>query len=372
MTRHVLLLIVLAGCAASEPPAGSEPTDGSASPIAPPHDEERGASSSTAAAPDDDDDDEHGWGLATDPASPAAPAAPAPAVEAPRGPLLLHYGFLQAAPIATNTNGTMRDPTLTAKLLVPNADNVIVSNLAPSDPAYDAWRAGGGRIAYRQSMVDLVAALPEGDPIEARLAEGFDYVAIDELEPSKAADVKDGAPKAHALAALFEKHPHQIILYANSYNMAGSGTNLFSQWKTVLGACRDHGRALASQVYLATTEAFAPGTPAPATCATGTRCYSLLANAIDAAAPGIATKVISVIDTRGTNLKAARADSYCGGKAALKTQLGIARGLGQRGAGTYALTYVANDVPAKQYATAVNAFAACWIQEAARFPQEGR
>lgn len=361
MLRRVLLpLLLLAGCAAEAP--DSDPLSDPAS--AP---EKKDAPSSAGApAPKGTTGSAPGPGALEAPPGPTG-AAPAPALAS--GPLLLHYGFLQSAPISANTNGTARDPLRTAELLVPKAENVIVGSLPAGDPAYEPWRAGGGRVAFRQPMVDLVAALPDGDPIAARLAEGFDYVAIDELEPSKAADVRDGQPHAAAFAGLLAKHPGRVILYANSYNMAGSKTNLFMQWKTVLSATRDHGRALASQVYLATTEAFAAGAPTATTCASGTACYTVLSDAIDAAAPGLAKKTISVIDTRGTNLKASRADSYCGGQGALASQLALARKLGQPGVGTYALTYVANDVSGKAYASALASFTSCWTQRAALFAE---
>ena len=130
-------------------------------------------------------------------------------------PLFVHYGFLQQDPIPVNASGRAAAKAQMKKLIVPNAENVVVSTRPFADPdgAHQAWKAAGGLLAKRLSMEAVVAELDaKRDPVAAALGEGFDLVAIDELHPKKAAAVNDRGRARGPFVKMLADHNDKVIL----------------------------------------------------------------------------------------------------------------------------------------------------------------
>ncbi len=289
-------------------------------------------------------------------------------------PLFVHYGFLQTNPIPVNGKGKAAAKARMKSLIVEGAENVVVSTRPFADPdgAHQAWKSAGGLLAKRIAMEALVTGLDNGkDPVGAALAEGFDFVAIDEIHPKKAAAIDDNGRLRGKFVQLLQAHSDKVILYGASYAMAGSKTNGFMQFKTALNACREHCHAFASEVYLSTAEAFPPyvGRATAGGCANGLRCHGFLVKKlVEAGGKGLRDKIISVIEVRSNNKPAGNAKSYCAPHAsgALRREMAKASALGQRGVGTYALTYAASDLKAGAFDAATGRFASCF-RDAARY-----
>ncbi|MBS2012831.1 MAG: hypothetical protein JST00_08095 [Deltaproteobacteria bacterium] len=289
----------------------------------------------------------------------------------PARPIVLHYGFLQDEAVPRSGAATTPNGALTGRLRVNGVENVIVTTAPPRSADVVAW---GGRVAYRATPAEITkpTAAAAASWLRAKIDQGYHYVVLDEIEPSKSSGLADGTDGARALAAAMRaleadpRYRRRVVLMVNTYNMAGTARNALASYSTVLRACRDHCRVAAAEVYLAAREAFAPGAPSATTCDSGIRCIGYLANALDDIAPGIAKKTITILDVRGQgNLPGRSPGSYCWGDGggALRAEIAKVRELGQPGVGFYALTYVAADLdgPAERatFDATVKKFAGC-------------
>jgi hypothetical protein len=289
----------------------------------------------------------------------------------PSRPIVLHYGFLQDTPVARSGAKPSPNGALTSRLRARGVENVLVTTSPTTDPDVRAW---GGRVAFRATPAALTkaSAAEVAAYVREKIAAGYSYVALDEIEPSKAGGLRNGTPGATALVEAMRvldqepRHAKRIILMVNTYNMAGLRKNELPSFSTILRACRDHCRVLGAEVYLRASEAFAPGAPSASTCDSGIRCVGFLAAKLDEVAPGLEGKTITILDVRGQgNLPGGDLGSYCWGPrgGALRAEIAKVRELRQPGVGFYALTYVAADLDGAgeraQFDDAVKKFAGC-------------
>ena len=298
-------------------------------------------------------------------------------------PIALHYGWLQSEPYRPDADPKTIDahPTASSALIAAGVENVVVTSkpvdagaLAAWSAAAADWKAHGGVLA-RHATPNEIANASEGAGlaafVKAAVADGFAYVAVDELEPVKAARLHDGMPAAKRVAD--ELHAmnndpglrQRVIVYANSYNMVDD----LQGFSTMLRACRDFCRVFASEVYLGASEAFVNGAVGvnPDTgrrnCANGIACIGYFANAIEKIAPGIGGRTITVVGTSASYLKGKDWEgSYCWGPkgGALRAELAKVRALGQPGVGTYSDTAVASDAAGLDFVNARNKYAGCF------------
>ncbi len=297
-------------------------------------------------------------------------------------PIALHYGFLQGSPYAPDDDPKTVDahPIASSALVAKGVENVLVT-AKPVDPvalgawqsAAADWKAHGGVLARHATPSEVVAAV-EGAGLAAfvkkAIADGFAYVAVDELEPTKASRLRDGDPAADRVRD--EMHAmnedpalrQRVIFYANSYNMVDD----LASFTTVLRACRDYCRIFASEVYLGASEAFvagAVGTNAKTgrrDCANGIDCIGYFANKTEQLAPGIRGRTITVVGVSAAYLPGTSWESsYCWGTrgGALRAELKKVRALGQPGIGTYSESAVANDLGGADFAKARDMYAGC-------------
>lgn len=189
---------------------------------------------------------------------------------------------LYAAPVL---DGKAVNENLTARLYRPGMENVLVmaqhldaqGNAIPAHAVVAFWkgsvafhmpRKGVGTNANREDALEHYlaqggsaktadrAALDATEAYMNRLfSQGFDYVAIDELNdflnPGTGSNAvngpwRNGGYLARRFARLVKELPGKIILYVNSYNMKGD-LHLFKQ---ALAACAKDCRVVASEIYL--------------------------------------------------------------------------------------------------------------------------
>jgi hypothetical protein len=305
-------------------------------------------------------------------------------------PIALRYGFLQASPYHPDQDPKTVDghPIPSSALIAKGVENVLVTS-KPNEPgplaawsvAASDWRAHGGVLARHATPNEIVAA-SEGSGlaafVKAALADGFAYVAIDELEPTKAARLRDGDPVADRVRD--ELHAmnsdptlrQRVIVYANSYAMVDE----LASFTTMLRACRDFCRIFASEVYLGANEAFVPGavgvdgTTGRRNCASGIGCIGYFANKTEQLAPGIRGRTITVLGVSASYLSGTSGEAgLCWGSrgGALRAEVAKVRALGQPGIGTYSETGVASDLTGAAFTKARDQYAGCsrgLIQEA--------
>lgn len=264
-------------------------------------------------------------GLAEADAEAAAGCPEAIVPVAAQAPLFLFYGAYQP-----NPGESPRADAAATLALLGTGEPVLALRRPAACPASDGelqpWQAGGGRVAHVMSEDELLAHLAAGSgagAVSELLLRGYAYVAIDELHAGLAA-LRDGAWGAGAFAALLDELAaagldRRVILYVNSYNLVGQ----LAGFRQVLAACRDHCRALASEVYLHTEHVFAPAAETPGHCTRSTDCFERLAAEMAAAAPGVNHRTVTVLAI-GDEFTGGRADSLCerpaGGAGALYLQ----------------------------------------------------
>jgi hypothetical protein len=229
-----------------------------------------------------------------------------------RAPIFLFYGAYQP-----NPGQTPRADAASTRSLLGTGEPVLALRRAPvcaaSEPELQPWQAGGGRIAHVMSEDELLPRLADGTAAAAitdLLHRGYAYVAIDELHAGLT-PLGDGQWGAAAFAALLGELAaagldRRLILYVNSYNLAGQ----LHRFRQVLAACRDHCRIVASEVYLHTQHVFAAAAESPGHCNRSTDCFGRLAAEMGAAAPGINHRTITVLAI-SDEFNQARADSLC-------------------------------------------------------------
>ena len=159
-------------------------------------------------------------------------------------------------------------------------------------------------------LLPLLADGTAAAAIAAILERGYAYLAIDELHAQLPA-LRDGQWGATAFAAMLDQLAaagldRRIILYVNSYNLAGQ----LHSFRQVLAACRDHCRILASEIYLHTQQVFAPAAESPGHCNRATGCFERIAAEMGAAAPGINHRSITVLAV-SDEFSQNRIDSLC-------------------------------------------------------------
>ena len=243
----------------------------------------------------------------------------------PDAPLFLFYGAYPP-----NPGQPPRADAASTLSLLGASEPVLALRRLPTCAASDAelapWQAGGGKVAHVMSEDELLPRLADGSAaatIAALLQQGYAYLAIDELHAGLGA-LRDGAWGAAAFADLLGELAaagldRRIILYVNSYNLRGQ----LAGFRQVLAACRDHCRAVASEVYLHTQHVFAPAAEEPGHCNRSTACFEALAAEMGAAAPGVNHRTITVLAVSDEHSQD-RADSLCeragGGPGALHLQ----------------------------------------------------
>ncbi len=238
------------------------------------------------------------------------PAAIVPVAH--QAPIFLFYGAYQP-----NPGETPRADAASTRSLLGTGEPVLALRRAPTCAATDAelapWQAGGGKVAHVMSEDELLPRLADATAaatIIGLLRQGYAYVAIDELH-AQLTPLRDGQWGAAAFGALLGELAaagldRRLILYVNSYNLAGQ-LHTFSQ---VLGACRDHCRILASEIYLHTQHVFAPAAESPGHCNRSTACFERLAAEMGAAAPGINHRTVTVLAV-SDEFSQGRSDSLC-------------------------------------------------------------
>lgn len=297
-------------------------------------------------------------------------------------PIALHYGFLQSVPYHADDDPKTIDghPMASSALIAKGVENVLVTAkptaveaLGPWNAAAADWKSHGGVLARHATPTEIVAA-SEGSGLAAfvkkAIADGFTYVAVDELEPAKAARLHDGDPAAERvrdeLHAMNEDPSlrQRFIVYANAYNMVDD----LAGFSTMLRACRDFCRVFASEVYLGGNEAFVPGgvgvnaTTGRRDCANGIDCIGYFANKTEQIAPGIRGRTVTVLGVSAAYLRGTSWESsYCWGPrgGALRAELAKVRSLHQPGVGTYSEAAVANDLSGADFAKARDMYAGC-------------
>lgn len=175
------------------------------------------------------------------------------------------------------------------------------------------WIEGGGLVAHTMTIEELNAHL-EGGTALARITSildaGYAYVAIDELAVANTGWRNGGvrvAPFERLLTSLAATGlDRRIIFYVNSYNMVGT----FRQYSRVLTAMRDHGRIVASEIYVTTKSIKAPATSAPGRCLRSLACFESIADEMRAAVPGINYRTITVLGVSDEYTQGA-ADALC-------------------------------------------------------------
>ena len=230
----------------------------------------------------------------------------------PDRPLFLFYGAYQP-----NPGQTPRADAASTRTLLGTGEPVLALRRAETCAASDAelqpWQQGGGTIALVMSEDELLPRLADGTAgatITEILERGYAYVAIDELHAGLTA-FRDDQWGAAAFAALLGQLAaagldRRVILYVNSYNLAGQ----LGSYRTVLAACRDHCRVLASEIYLHTAEVFVPAAEEPGHCNRSTGCFERLAAEMGAAAPGINHRSITILAI-SDEFSQSRSDSLC-------------------------------------------------------------
>lgn len=292
----------------------------------------------------------------------------------PEKPIAVHFGYLQRVQNGDNA----ADGARTKRLRASNVENVLVGGRLPSDPEARAW---GGRLARHvpasvpkepNRLDTLVANLADFPAfVRARVAEGFAYVAIDELEPKKSAFLRDDDPRSDQFVAALrtlDADPmlrRRVILFVNSYNMSGPNFDELAQFGKVLRACRDTCRVIGAEMYLGTGESFGPGAAtarsarAKGGCANGVDCMGYVVNKLERVAPGIRERTITILGVSDDYKPARNEESYCGGRGAIRAEMAKVRELRQPGVGTYSLASVANDATKGTFDAKQTAFATC-------------
>jgi hypothetical protein len=235
-------------------------------------------------------------------------------------PIFLYYsGFASAAD--------------TRRLKVKGGESVIVTN------RLDVWGPGGGIVAYRmprQGSADALEATLDApgsdedavaktaDRIRALLAQGYKYVAIDELNDFLRPHMKDDTPntawrnggtvaRRWAMLLAVPDLDRRLILYVNSYNMAG----VMARYSDVLRASAAHCRVLGSEIYVSSDCAREerPGRNAKgqATCVNNATTFESIAAEMGRVAPNSNYRTITVLGVSDAYV-AKKADVYCQGE----------------------------------------------------------
>ncbi len=227
-------------------------------------------------------------------------------------PLFLFYGAYMP-----NPGQTPRADAASTLSLLGTGEPVLAlrrpETCAASEAELQPWQQAGGKIAHVMSEDELLPRLADGTAaaaITARLQQGYAYVAIDELHAGLT-PLRDGQWGAVAFAALLAELAaagldRRVILFVNSYNLAGQ----LAAYRTVLAACRDHCRVLASEIYLHTAQVFVPAAEEPGHCNRSTDCFERLAAEMGAAAPGINHRTITILAV-SDEFTQGRSDSLC-------------------------------------------------------------
>ena len=226
----------------------------------------------------------------------------------PDAPLFLYYGVYRPNP---GWDPDARSASTMALLDAPG-EVVIAMNreleppAGPPSPEFDKWRAGGGLVAqaFSRGEFEMIRAARGRaglfSLVKKWLDDGFAYVAMDEINYEALGWRNGGSDALHFRELLDDLAAagldRRFILYVNSYNIPGR----FDEWSEVLGACRDHCRVLASEIYLSSGNVFRshagnPLAETPGKCTRTLDCLGDLARQIDAAAPGVATRMITVV-----------------------------------------------------------------------------
>ncbi|CAN5328134.1 hypothetical protein BH09MYX1_BH09MYX1_44550 [soil metagenome] len=297
-------------------------------------------------------------------------------------PIALHYGWLQSSPLhGTSDAKATTQPIATSAMIAKGIENVVVT-AKPTDPAALAawapvaaeWKAHGGVLARHATPNEIVAASSGAGLasfVQAAIADGFAYVAVDELEPTRSARLHDGDPAAerfrdelHAMNEIPALR-QRVILYASSFTMVDD----LAGFSTVLRACRDYCRVFVNEVYLGGNDAFSGGTVTDnpkvgrRECKNGIGCIAYAANVVEAIAPGLGKRTITALGTGAPYLSGTTADdSYCGGSrgGSLRAEVAKVRSLGQPGVASYSDTAVASDANGGDFAVARDTYAACF------------
>lgn len=290
---------------------------------------------------------------AGDAAAPVPPARlcpdVAPAPLAPDGLLFLYYAAYQR----TDQPGEVNWPaTLALRGDTTGAEYVLAVN--PPDPCarFRPWLEAGGQLAFKMSRPralagarSLEAHLEAGTAVAAiaqRLAEGYAYVAVDEL--SWAHDPErwvNGGDLAVRFAAMLDELAalgldRRVILYVNSYNNAGR----LHRFGNVLRACHAHCRAVASEAYMhvANVLASAAGVvraQSDPACTYNLSCLDRLAGEMDGVSPGINARAITVLRLDDAGYTGGRVDSLCESSSQLAGRGGLDVLYGRLHAGTF-------------------------------------
>jgi hypothetical protein len=222
----------------------------------------------------------------------------------------------------------------TRRLKVKGGESVIAAN------RLDVWGPGSsGVVAYRmprQGTADALettlgaagsdddAVAQTADRIRALLAQGYKYVAVDELNDFLRPHMKDDTPNTAwrnggLLARRWVKLlavpdlDRRLILYVNSYNMVG----VMARYSDVLRASAAHCRILASEIYVSSScaraERAGKNAKGQATCVNNATTFDAIAEEMGRAAPNSNYRTITVLGISDAYVEK-KADGYCQGE----------------------------------------------------------
>ena len=222
-------------------------------------------------------------------------------------------------------------------------------------PEFHPWLARGGKVAKTFDEHELLGMLRArgvdgvADTFVQYLHAGIAYIAIDELqggEPAIATAFSNGGELSRGLVGVLRRmaergYDRRVILYSNTYNLVGT----MGRFSELMGACRDHCRVFASEIYMTTGNVISPRTEH---CHWNLECFERSANGLDTIAPGLNRRTITVLGLSERYNVPSRSDSLCdvpgGGHGALYRQYARlhagARTSQQPGIGGYALAAV--------------------------------
>ena len=144
--------------------------------------------------------------------------------------------------------------------LAGKGENVLVTrSVVPcgaEDATFQAWRAKGGRWAYKLSLVDEAPIVLSGDPVawfKGKIDQGWDYVVLDEFR-SLGQGYTDGTLQGQALIAMMNALPEPYQGRFMGYFSSGAVGDITTAYPTMVKTIAAKGRAILFERYLVSSE----------------------------------------------------------------------------------------------------------------------
>lgn len=246
--------------------------------------------------------------------------------------LVLTYGFLRdnqgkyvssdMGPFYALSHAGLGEVVITSSLMGDGACASTPGGESAPSPAFNGFRRQGGLVArslplqwFRNSFKavggqskGMDGRTPAAGKLITMLQHGFAYITIDELDPNEDADFYDGTPLSRAMSAMLDElagagYDRRVILYLPSYGSRG----MHGRVKDTLTAFKEHGRAVAPEVYLSPAAALdgRAAKPTGRYC-TALSCIDSLSAEIESVAPGIGPRILTTlrVSHEGSDLSA--------------------------------------------------------------------